>query len=304
MQRLNDKYSPPGKFIDIDGIKIHVEISGQGAPEVLFIHGYLGSTYVWKPLFAHWKDGPCIAAIDLPGAGYSDRPAGAPYDLPWFADLLAGMIKRLGAESLYLCGHSLGGAVALHCAARHPELVKGLILVSPLVYSPAPPPGLRLAKKYPKTAQSFFSSLIGRTLVESLIRRAAFAAPEMETKQRAALLLKHLDAPGGWEAAMKTGVLAAAHAPESTMLSRIRKHTLLFWGERDRVHPFDLAKKLAVDLPEKPKTILFSGAGHNCHEECAGLFAVELSNWLKKEREAGVRRDSLPQATHFCPSAS
>ena len=72
----------------------------------------------------------CIA-IDLPGTGESDKPPG-PYSTEGYADQVAGFLGAIGVEHAHVAGVSLGAAVAMHLAARHPGRVRSLSLHSAL----------------------------------------------------------------------------------------------------------------------------------------------------------------------------
>ena len=70
----------------------------------------------------------CIA-VDLPGSGGSDKPAG-PYSTDEYADQVAAFLGTIGVESAHVAGVSLGAAVGIHLAARHPGRVRSLSLHS------------------------------------------------------------------------------------------------------------------------------------------------------------------------------
>jgi pimeloyl-ACP methyl ester carboxylesterase len=281
--RTDRRPPAPGAYLDLGDLRLHVEARGHTGPQLLLMHGYLASTTVWQAAMPLLEPRARAAAVDLPGCGYSDRPKDAPYTLPWIADLVPGMLDALGMERAVLAGHSLGGAVAIHAAARHPERVAGLVLVAPLVYAPPPPPGLRLAKRWPNTARRFFASPVGRAIIPRLSSRAAFSDDEHYSKMRSVRLLEHLDAPGGWEAATTMGVLAADHTPGTDLLAQVGQPCLLCWGEDDRVYPAASSDRLCRDVAGSCRAVPLVGAGHNCHEEAANRFIAAVLQWLGDE---------------------
>ena len=103
---------PAGRFIEIDGERIHFIERGAGRP-VLLIHG-LGGTlhHMRRPLMEGFGDGFRLVALDRPGSGYSTRAAGRDGRLSEQARLIARFIEELGLERPLLVGHSLGGAIA------------------------------------------------------------------------------------------------------------------------------------------------------------------------------------------------
>jgi len=260
-----------------------VEARGHTGPQLLLMHGYLANTSVWTTALPLLEPHARAAAVDLPGCGYSDRPQQAPYTIPWYAELVPRMLDALGMERAVLAGHSFGGAVAIHAAVHHPDRVAGLVLVAPLVYAPPPPPGLKLARRWPNTARRFFASPVGRAIIPRLSSRAAFSDDGHYSRMRTVRLLEHLDAPGGWEAATTMGVLAADHTPDAGLIGRVTQPVLLCWGEHDRVYPAASSERLCRDLPGSCHAREIAGVGHNCHEEGARRFVGAVLGWLSDD---------------------
>ncbi|MFG2482964.1 alpha/beta fold hydrolase [Streptomyces virginiae] len=107
-----------------------VELAGEEPPRV-YVHG-LGSTS--PAYFAASATHPLLAGrrsllVDLLGHGHSDRPEEFDYTLEAHADALAVALKEAGVEGAELIAHSMGGAVAIVLADRHPHLVSRLVLV-------------------------------------------------------------------------------------------------------------------------------------------------------------------------------
>jgi len=122
---------PSGKFITVDGNRIHYVEKGEGRP-ILFIHGLGAQLHQFRsPLFDRMGEGYRLIAIDRPGSGYSVRAPGATGRLPEQALVVRHFIKALGLKKPLVVGHSLGGAVALTLAIEHPEAISGLALLSP-----------------------------------------------------------------------------------------------------------------------------------------------------------------------------
>jgi len=123
-----------------DGVKLHVQEIGEGAP-VILLHGLLlGNMTTW-----YWTAAPELARrhrvilFDLRGHGLSERvPSG--YDVAHMTSDLESVVERLTHEPVILIGHSYGAVVALTFALRHPGRVRKLALVE------APLPPSRLAE--------------------------------------------------------------------------------------------------------------------------------------------------------------
>ena len=135
--RQVEKAVPPlGRFIEIDGARIHYLDEGSGPP-ILFIHGLAGQMRnfthsLLEPLKSDYR----IVMLDRPGSGYSTRPPEASAAIGAQAATISRFAKALGLERPLVVGHSLGGAIALALALNHPEQVSGLALIAPVTRRP------------------------------------------------------------------------------------------------------------------------------------------------------------------------
>jgi pimeloyl-ACP methyl ester carboxylesterase len=131
-RRAETLVPPPGKFITLDGNRIHYVERGEGRP-ILFIHGLGGTQFhlTW-PLFARLEKNFRLIAIDRPGSGYSTRRRGGPVTPAEQAAFIARLIDAFGLERPLVVGHSLGGAISLALALDFPGKVSGLALFAPL----------------------------------------------------------------------------------------------------------------------------------------------------------------------------
>ena len=279
--RRDRRPPPPGELISVNGIRWHVETTGEGPQTLVLLHGYLGSTAGWYKARSYLDTRMRVVLVDLPGAGYSDRPLDAPYDLRWFAAQFGDLLKELDLGPAFLGGHSFGGSVVLHHAASGLGPVPGLVLVSPLVYSPPPPPGLRIAKKFPGLMGRFFASPVGKAIIPHLVRKSAFASPDAKQQVRVKRLVDHLDAPGGWEAATAMGLRAAGSAPGPAELGRITAPVFIAWGAHDQVYLLETAHRLREDLGGESQLLVLEDSAHNSHEEQWELFSQEAARWME-----------------------
>jgi pimeloyl-ACP methyl ester carboxylesterase len=124
-----------GRFLDVDGVRLHYVEWGVGEPLVL-IHGNgtLIQDFETSGLIDLAAKTFRVIVFDRPGFGYSSRPRGTIWTPAAQADLIHKALMLLGVEHCVLLGHSLGASVAMARALRHPSSVKTLVLVSGYYY--------------------------------------------------------------------------------------------------------------------------------------------------------------------------
>lgn len=123
---------PVGKFVEIDGNRIHYIDVGQGRP-IVFVHGLGAQLHHFRhTVFGRFGPGYRLIALDRPGSGYSTRASGATGRLPEQAEIIRRFIESLGLERPLVVGHSLGGAITLTLAVEHPNAISGIALLAPL----------------------------------------------------------------------------------------------------------------------------------------------------------------------------
>ncbi|MDW8001864.1 MAG: alpha/beta hydrolase [Deltaproteobacteria bacterium] len=105
---------------------IHIERVGKG-PKIVFIHGSGWNTKVWKNQKEYLKDLFEVILVDLPGHGNSKGEA--PRSVEEYSEVLDKVLLENLIDKSYICGHSLGGAIAMYLALKRDELIKGLIVI-------------------------------------------------------------------------------------------------------------------------------------------------------------------------------
>jgi pimeloyl-ACP methyl ester carboxylesterase len=125
-------------FAEREDLRLYYERSGEGARELLFVHGWCCDHTFWGPQLDHFGRTARVTAVDLRGCGQSSRPGGG-YELPSLADDLAWLCHEVGIERPVVVGHSLGGMVGVELAARWPHLPSAVVGVDPgpIDYVPA-----------------------------------------------------------------------------------------------------------------------------------------------------------------------
>lgn len=159
--------SPPeGRFVRVMGHQLHYVEAGQG-PAIVLIHGLSGvSRHFTYSLLDELARTHRVIALDRPGSGYSRRNPRSFAGLDVQADVVAAFCQALSLDKPLLVGHSLGGAVALATALRHPQLTRGLALIAPLICMPQSTPKVFAALNI---SQPWLRRLIANTVAVPLM---------------------------------------------------------------------------------------------------------------------------------------
>ncbi|MEV6874102.1 alpha/beta fold hydrolase [Amycolatopsis sp. NPDC051128] len=282
----------PATFEEVGTARLHVRRTPgpDGAPAV-YLHGLGGSSTNWTDLAALLAPVAGGSAPDLPGFGYSEPEEGFDFSLQAHAEVVARHIEHgfsgaPGAATgapVHLLGNSMGGAIALLVAARRPELVKTLTLISPAM------PDRRLDPRRlsdPRMALAYLP-LVGARVRAQLAalgprERAAqviklcFADPSRFPESRLDELTEEHGARAGfdwatpalarstfaifraWSTLGKASLWAAA--------PRVRAPTLVVWGRDDRVISVRRAVRTARALPNA-RLLVLPRTGHTAQME-------------------------------------
>ncbi|WP_370327399.1 alpha/beta fold hydrolase [Euzebya sp.] len=131
----------------IHGRQVAFRVAGDddpGTPTALLVHGITQDSGTWTPIIDRLASRTRVVAVDLPGHGGSDNPAGD-HSMGAYASTLRDLMHLLGRPSATVVGHSLGGGVALQFAYQFPEMVDRLVLVDAGGLGPEVSPLLRAA---------------------------------------------------------------------------------------------------------------------------------------------------------------
>jgi len=123
------------KKVSSGDVQIAYEEIGTGEPSVVLIHPPLGFRAQLGPVSEHLARSHRVIAPDLRGTGASDVPESG-YAIADFAADIVAVCGAARAGRVVLCGHSLGGAIALDVAAMKPDMVAGVVLLDGAVLFP------------------------------------------------------------------------------------------------------------------------------------------------------------------------
>jgi pimeloyl-ACP methyl ester carboxylesterase len=137
-KRAQVRNPPKGRFLEINGVRLHYLERGDGEPLVLLHgNGSMIADFDSSGLIDMAAKKHRVIVFDRPGYGYSERPRSTIWTPAAQADLIHAALQRLGVSSAIVLGHSWGASVAVALALKYPGIVRGLVLASGYYYATA-----------------------------------------------------------------------------------------------------------------------------------------------------------------------
>jgi pimeloyl-ACP methyl ester carboxylesterase len=280
---LEARYGRPNShYADLgDGLRLHYLDSGPaGAPVLLLVHGFGDNCFSWDGWTEVLAKDHRVIAIDLPGHGLTQAPAGFPAAPDRIADVVGAFLAKQGLAHVAVAGNSLGGAVAWQLALRHPAAVGRLILVDaagwPSQTLQKPPLAFRLMRY--KLGRDVIASidntpLIRQGLAKDVVNQAVITEPFV---QRWADLQRY---PGHRPILMSLnpGAIAASDA----VLAPIKVPTLIQWGAEDQLIDVASAHKFAAAIPGS-ELIIYPHVGHLAMVDAPERTARDVAAFLAR----------------------
>ena len=214
--------------------RVLAERIGEIPPRVVALHGWGRSGADFVPVLA----GLDAIAVHLPGFGPTAVPD-AVWGTPEYAELVVDAIRPFAP--IVLVGHSFGGRIAARIAAKHPELVSGLVLTGAPLVRLAPTGRPKLSYRMAKWANSV--GLLSDTSMEARRRKAGSA---------------DYNAAQG---VMRDIMVKTVNENYDDDLARITAPTWMVWGEHDTAAP-TAAGKVASERISGARWIVVPGEEH------------------------------------------
>lgn len=262
------------RMVTVAGHRLRVLTAG-GGPAVLLLHGFAVSADDWRPTVALLAEaGYRAIAPDALGFGRSDKPGGAAYSLHGFANLYAGLLDALGAETAAVVGHSMGGKYALATTILHPARVSRLLIADSEGFMQIPL-FMRKGGALPFLGEVILAlsarpALIRLQLAGAFADPGRYVTPELVERGRATL-----GDPGVRRTMLAMSRNYAANdLKESGLwprLGEIRCPTLVVWGAEDRMFPARYARDAQAALPGAQLAVI-PRCGHFPQIEAAEQF--------------------------------
>ncbi|OAP62259.1 hypothetical protein AYL99_04462 [Fonsecaea erecta] len=238
-------------YISSNDSKLFYETEGNSnGPTILFIHGLGGTTNAFQPFIPDLQDFN-IVRFDWSGHGRSTTPATTSID-SYVGDCLA-VMDELKLKDVNVVGHSLGGLIALHLAAKAADRIKSLVLFGPV--SPPPEAGQQALKGRAKAVRE--NGIVG---VADTVVGNAFAPESYKSKRGEVALAREMltrQDPEGY--ALACEALAKGQAAP---FDRIKVPVAVVSGKEDKVSTVAAGETATKNLGSNAKQTVLESVGH------------------------------------------
>lgn len=277
-------------FIGSGDYALAIDLAGDpGAPPVVLLHGIPGWRGTWRPVARRLATRAYVVAPDLAGFGQSSE-APAHFHAADQAELIIGLIRRLGLRPVHLVGFDFGGPTAVMVYKRAPELVATLTLAATNVLPDTP---------IPLPLQLVRLSLIGNPIARLLFGRFGltmmwFAAVARRDRFRLAAYRAILQYSQGVTSTrrifqMSLRDLPGLYGPIRAALSEIRVPCTVVWGDCDPFFPIRVGMRTAAQIPGA-RFVQLKGSGHFLPAEDPDGLAGVVSAMIEDRAGPAVSR--------------
>ena len=240
---------------------------GKGFPLVL-VHGFLGSSKMWKPQIDFFKYHFRVITPDLPGFGRSNK-AKSHNSIQSIANLLLDRLEEKKIDKFHLLGHSMGGMIVQEMAKKSGGKISKLVCYSTGPRGEMPgrfetvdqsrenikKNGLEVTAK--NIAQTWF--VLGEKAKYFDLCLEAGKQTSIEAADNALIAIKNWD-----------GV---------KNLQDIKNNTLIIWGDKDKSYNLGQVQTLEKNISDS-NLVIFKGCAHNVHLEQPDQFNHTIKDFL------------------------
>lgn len=246
---------------------IPYRVYGNGGPHVVCLNGIQQSMAMWLSFIRRFASHYRIVLFDFPGQGKSDVLQGSNnVSLEEQVDILHEVIEASGVKDITICSASWGGVVALAFAAKHPQLVKRLIVGS---LSTRPNEHMFKTIENGSRINSNDRGKIADTLINSFgqdlpdnVKRKILTQFTSMSKEKLSSFYEH-----------GLFVMAVKNLKEVVNFKKIQTETFLLSGEKDTIIDLEDVKYLASQIPNCHFKVV-KNVGHFLHLESDDVLEV------------------------------
>jgi pimeloyl-ACP methyl ester carboxylesterase len=268
-KQVEREHPPEGKFVSVDGVRLHYIERGSG-PALVLLHGngVFSGDFQASGLMESASEHYRVIAFDRPGYGYSERPLGTVWTPQNQARLLHHALQEIGVDSAIVLGHSWGTLVALSMALDVPDFVRGLVLMSGYYY-----PSVRLdvpllsAPAIPVLGDVMrytVSPLLGRLMWPAMVKRV-FAPLRVAQSFRDLPVWMMLRPKQLRASAAESALMVPATMTLAKRYPELKVPVTIIAGTKDKIVDFGHNSERLNERIGHSELVLEPGVGHMTH---------------------------------------
>ncbi|MDB9446029.1 alpha/beta fold hydrolase [Anabaena sp. CS-542/02] len=264
----------------------------QKTTPLILIHGFGASIGHWRHNLEVLGQHHTVYALDMLGFGASKKAA-ANYSIQLWVEQVYEFWQAFIRQPVILIGNSNGSLISLAAAAAHPEMVKGIVMMSlpdPSLEQEAIPPVMRpvvMAVKKLVASPLLLKPIFHLVRQPGFVRRwasLAYAKPEAITDELIEILAgppQDRGAPRAFMALFRAAIAINFSPSVKAILPSITAPMLLIWGQKDRFVPPILAQKF-TQYNENLEVLNLEHVGHCPHDECPERVNQVILDWVNR----------------------
>ena len=276
-----------GRLLTVRGMEVFCVDEGSGADTLLLLHGFPTSSHDWSRVWDAFAARRRVVALDLPGFGFSAKPASYSYSLLEQADVVELVLRELGVARAYVIAHDMGTSVATELLARRETgllhfAIDRLVLMNGSVHAELArlTPGQKLLRR--RRLGPLFARVASATIYRLQLRRILGrneALSDQDLTDQFALIRHrngHLRLPA-----------IIGYYEERTRfrerwigaVERLDLPALILWGRLDPVAVPTIAEALAAETPGA-QLVWMDDLGHYPQLEDPRRVVMEVERFL------------------------
>ena len=298
-QRASERANPPqGKFVEVDGLRLHYTEQGEG-PALVLLHGngLLATDFELSGLQGAAARSYRVITFDRPGFGHSERPDNNSWTPEAQALLFYKALHQLGVERPIVLGHSWGTLVALAMALDFPKYVRAITLVSGYYYPSARPdviplsapaiPGIGHLLRYT------IAPLLGRLMWPGLVKHM-FAPEPVPERFRAIPKWMALRPSQLGASASETGMMVPSARRLSQRYHELTLPVAVIAGTGDKICDIEHNAVRFHQEVQHADLVIEPGVGHMAHYADPQRIMAAIARLDAGQTTAGANLNRLP----------
>lgn len=256
---------------EIDGVRIHYEITGEEGSRVLLLHGWGCSISLMQPVADALHGSHRVMMIDFPGHGESGRPP-EPWGVPEYAGNLIRLLKETGFLPCAVVAHSFGCRVAAWISVHHPDIFTRLVFTGAAGIRPVQSEESKKRAARYRTLKKH-AERIGQI---PFLKGVAEAAEARLRQKYGSTDYNSLDEE------MRKTFVRVINLDLTPLYPQIRQSTLLLWGDQDTETPLWMGREMESRIPDCA-LVMLEGGTHFAYLEQIGRFNTIVTQFLKED---------------------